>query len=708
MKLGVDVNEVTLSGTSVVGEFKIRNSAKAFKILSDGLYSNKIRAIIRELSCNALDSHVAAGRADVPFEVHLPTILEPWFSVRDYGTGLDDNQVMNIYTTYFESTKTESNDFIGALGLGSKSPFSYTENFTVTAIKDGIQRIYSAFINEQGVPSVVAMGEGTETDEHNGVEVKFSVTERYDYNSFQHEARNVFKWFKNKPVITGVDNFEIGEVEYSTRDIVPGVHYTNGRYSYAVMGNIAYPLDKIPEPQKHFGTLAELLSCGLVIEFNIGDLDFAASREELSYIPLTIASIKHRLEELNSNLAQHVASLADAITDKWEKSQFLYTKRREKLFTSAVHKYVADTKFPLFSSSNHYNYSIRVTEKDLDNLNLSLTGFTVSYGNARNTGMTRSWDGKDYIQLIDIPVTDNIVIVLNDLKTGCGARAKYHFVTENKPVTVLCISHSDPDPAKRKADYDKLIEFLHNPPCVVQASSLNKKPAAEKLSTSGILYMKKKPSSSYYRNDETFVWQNQTAELDENTTYYYVPMSGGVVLGPDGKPWEHDIKLLAKNMANSGIKEISGICIYGVRKSRIDELKDLDNWVPLTDHLKKIMSSLNQKKINAVIARNLLDSYSYRSYTSSEVAKLLPKDSPYREFYEFYKSVEADADINSISALAKMFGNSVDVDKITKEVQKTADGIMKRYPMIGLVSYIEEKVIADYIKLIDKQEKTDV
>lgn len=708
MKLGVDVNEVTLSGTSVVGEFKIRNSAKAFKILSDGLYSNKIRAIIRELSCNALDSHVAAGRADVPFEVHLPTILEPWFSVRDYGTGLDDNQVMNIYTTYFESTKTESNDFIGALGLGSKSPFSYTENFTVTAIKDGIQRIYSAFINEQGVPSVVAMGEGTETTEHNGVEVKFSVTERYDYNSFQHEARNVFKWFKNKPVITGVDNFEIGEVEYSTRDIVPGVHYTSGRYSYAVMGNIAYPLDKIPEPHKHFGALAELLSCGLVIEFNIGDLDFAASREELSYVPLTIASIKHRLEELNANLAQHVASLADAITDKWEKSQFLYSKRREKLFTSAVHKYVADTKFPLFSSSNHYNYSIRVTEKDLDNLNLSLTGFTVSYGNARNTGMTRSWDGTDYIQLIDVPVTNNIVIVLNDLKTGCGARAKYHFVSENKPVTVLCISHSDPDPAKRKADYDKLIEFLHNPPCVVQASSLNKKPAAEKLSTSGILYMKKKPSSGYYRNDETFVWQNQTAELDENTTYYYVPMSGGVVLGPDGKPWEHDIKLLAKNMANSGIKEINSICIYGVRKSRIDELKDLDNWVPLTDHLKKIMSSLNQKKINAVIARNLLDSYSYRSYTSSEVAKLLPKDSPYREFYEFYKSVEADADINSISALAKMFGNSVDVDKITKEVQKTADRIMKRYPMIGLVSYIEEKVIADYIKLIDKQEKTDV
>src|SRR6185436_18340980 len=151
MKLAVDVNEVVLSNVGTTGEFKIRNSAKAFKILSDGLYSNKIRAIVRELSCNAVDSHVGAGKQDVPFEVHLPTILEPYFAVRDFGMGLDGDSVVNIYTTYFESTKTNSNDFIGALGLGSKSPFSYTENFTVTAIKDGTKRIYSAFINDVGV-----------------------------------------------------------------------------------------------------------------------------------------------------------------------------------------------------------------------------------------------------------------------------------------------------------------------------------------------------------------------------------------------------------------------------------------------------------------------------------------------------------------------------------------------------------------------------
>ena len=123
------------------------NSAKAFSILSSGLYANKIRAIIRELSTNAYDSHVAAGCADRPFEVHLPTSLEPWFSVRDYGVGLSHQQVVNIYTTYFESTKTGSNDFVGALGLGSKSPFSYTENFGVTAVQNGHMGVYTALID---------------------------------------------------------------------------------------------------------------------------------------------------------------------------------------------------------------------------------------------------------------------------------------------------------------------------------------------------------------------------------------------------------------------------------------------------------------------------------------------------------------------------------------------------------------------------------
>ena len=103
-------NEAVLSNVGATTEFRIKASAKAFGILSSGLYQNKVRAIIRELSCNAVDSHVAAGKSGTPFDIHLPNSLEPWFSIRDYGTGLSHEQVINIYTTYFESSKTDSND----------------------------------------------------------------------------------------------------------------------------------------------------------------------------------------------------------------------------------------------------------------------------------------------------------------------------------------------------------------------------------------------------------------------------------------------------------------------------------------------------------------------------------------------------------------------------------------------------------------------
>ena len=76
----------TATTTDTNSAFTIAATGKAFKILSDGLYSDKIRAIIRELSCNARDSHVAAGNA-APWSIHLPNMDEPWFSVEDFGTG---------------------------------------------------------------------------------------------------------------------------------------------------------------------------------------------------------------------------------------------------------------------------------------------------------------------------------------------------------------------------------------------------------------------------------------------------------------------------------------------------------------------------------------------------------------------------------------------------------------------------------------------
>lgn len=78
----IDRSEIPVAKTHNTGAghaYKIKNSGTAFEILSSGLYSNKIKAIVRELGCNAYDSHVAAGHPEKPFDVHIPTMLSPTF-----------------------------------------------------------------------------------------------------------------------------------------------------------------------------------------------------------------------------------------------------------------------------------------------------------------------------------------------------------------------------------------------------------------------------------------------------------------------------------------------------------------------------------------------------------------------------------------------------------------------------------------------------
>jgi len=194
-------NTITRKGVKTEGKFQIKATGKAFRILSDGLYSDKIKAIIRELSCNAYDAHVEAKNLDTPFIVHLPNKLEPLFKVRDFGVGLSHHDVVNVYTTYFESTKTDSNDYIGCLGLGSKSPFSYVDSFSIVSYFNGEKSIYNAFLNEDETPTIALLS-ADKTDEPNGLEVSFPV-QANDTNRFVEKVNDVYTYLQLLPHLQG-------------------------------------------------------------------------------------------------------------------------------------------------------------------------------------------------------------------------------------------------------------------------------------------------------------------------------------------------------------------------------------------------------------------------------------------------------------------------------------------------------------------------
>jgi DNA topoisomerase VI subunit B len=121
----------------------------------------------------------------------LPTPLDPKFVVGDFGVGLSEEQVYSVYTTYFESTKTENNDVIGALGLGSKTPFSYTGSFSITARKDGVEAVFTASIGESGEPEVVKLYSRPWTGS-NGVKITVDVSNHDIYCECYRKAYRKF------------------------------------------------------------------------------------------------------------------------------------------------------------------------------------------------------------------------------------------------------------------------------------------------------------------------------------------------------------------------------------------------------------------------------------------------------------------------------------------------------------------------------------
>lgn len=290
-------DEVILGSGGQTKKFSIATSAKAFKILSSNLYKNKIRAIVRELSCNCLDAHFLNG-FEGQFEIKAPNQLDPRFIIRDFGPGLSDDDVMNLYTTYFASTKSGSNDFIGALGLGSKSPFSYTETFTVVSNFNGVSSVYTAML-DNGEPVILPVHkEPTPEGVQSGIEITIPV-KTADISEWHKEIMYVVRPMgEAKARVLGIkadiDWFPEFEEYHGRTNVSYNLHETNGLF--AVYGNIVYPLSEVR------GLDASWLRSKyrvVYIKFPLGELDIASSREELSLDETTTANIVKRVNTLD-------------------------------------------------------------------------------------------------------------------------------------------------------------------------------------------------------------------------------------------------------------------------------------------------------------------------------------------------------------------------------------------------------------------------
>lgn len=296
-------------------------------------YSNTRLAVVREISANALDANAEAG-VDRKIEVKLPTSMNPTFAVRDFGGGLSQEDVFNLYSKYGKSTKRQSNNYIGAFGIGKFAPLSYGDNFTCVSYNGGMKTSYNVFVNEDDDTKIVKLHEEPSA-EPTGLSIEVAVGEG-DRDEFREVARNFFRFFSDDemPKFIGVEDDFIKTPEkllssknddwFFLKD--DRGHGYNHYYSQILMGRVAYPLDPNSINVDNFVSdenskriISQLLQANnFRFRMPLGSVRLHHSRESLEYNKSTqkeICAILYKVSKDIQTMAKE--KLADS-EDLWE------------------------------------------------------------------------------------------------------------------------------------------------------------------------------------------------------------------------------------------------------------------------------------------------------------------------------------------------------------------------------------------------------
>lgn len=302
--------EGSLPGEDVQMTLDSNSLAHLMTVLSN-LYSNKPLAVVREYSTNAYDSHIEAG-ADRPIEISTPTDFMPFLKIRDYGVGMDAETIRNVYSKYGASTKRETNLQNGMLGLGSKSALTYTTQFNITGVKEGIKTyvVVSRSTDGSGMMKIISQ---SQTDEPNGVEISIPVSNRSEIDNVVH---NFFRFWKPGTVlINGKEPVKVQGMEIGRFIVI------NEQRDYVVMGNVAYP---VPDQHRIFSGDYHARN-GIVAYVEMGEVNFTPSRESLHLTDLTKQTLKKLAKEFDADAKQYLtdkisnaATHAEALTQYHE------------------------------------------------------------------------------------------------------------------------------------------------------------------------------------------------------------------------------------------------------------------------------------------------------------------------------------------------------------------------------------------------------
>lgn len=200
MKLAEHANSLETNVQNSQQSFGIGNASVVIDILRKHMYGNPKQTLVQEYICNARDAMREVGKGNA-FEITVPTHLSPVFKVRDFGPGITEDRMANVFILYGASTKRDTNNQTGGFGIGAKSAWAYTDSFTIVTVVNGEKRSYVAHtgVDNNGRLDLISK---EKTTEKNGTEIQIAV-QRNDINEFCDAVRRAIYFWDEKPTLKG-------------------------------------------------------------------------------------------------------------------------------------------------------------------------------------------------------------------------------------------------------------------------------------------------------------------------------------------------------------------------------------------------------------------------------------------------------------------------------------------------------------------------
>ena len=339
-------------GAKEAQSLKIDDEGSLFYILSTALYSDKPLALVREVVCNAWDSHIESGCTDIPLEIEL---TRERLSIRDYGTGIHRDDIVKIYGTYGGSTKKNNGEVTGGFGLGSKAPFAYTEHFEVISHHDGVKSIYkmsqsSAVVGGKPSISEIVSVPTTET----GLEVNINLKSYEDRHRFEEIIQQICSFGEMNVMFNGreIETIPFKDAKYGFLMMKKDVLARSSARDHDIairLGHVIYPLAEHDEYSLLYDRVQTFLkeadphgqtgwgnstNWSVVLQAPADSISVTPSRESLSMTDHTIATIIDLLETFLDNTEGKLAKICAEYTEDAIKKTWLIGTPQELLHTT--------------------------------------------------------------------------------------------------------------------------------------------------------------------------------------------------------------------------------------------------------------------------------------------------------------------------------------------------------------------------------------